>query len=169
MQMRNKKYNTNTGCQKKSINFRHMLGFCLLIGAVMVAGCSNNYGRVVRNSDVAAAFEQGQAVDDYYYYYSGREGSPYALVGIDKTYKVPSKLWEPFVPSTEVLQRKAAFIYKNQDEAPYGADIVDPDGQRIGVWYSRVLNVHSRIDKESKTVSVLYRDPELGGGGLVYP
>jgi hypothetical protein len=167
--MRNKKYNPKTGCSGKSVIYRQMLVICLLIGAVIVSGCANNYGRVVRSSEVTAAFEQGQAVGSYNYYYSGREGSPYALIGIDKAYKVPSKLWQPFVPSTEVLQRKATFIYKNYDEAPYGAEIIDPDGQRIGVWYSRVLAVHSEIDTEAKTVSVLYRDPEMGGGGRVYP
>jgi hypothetical protein len=141
------------------------LAIVVLSGLIILGGCTNNYGRISRNADVTRAFEQGVAQDGYNYYYSGREGSPYALIGIDKQYQVPSKLWEPFVPSAEVLQRKATFIYHYQDERPYGADIFDQNGQKIGFWYSRVANVSAAIDDEAKTVSVLFKDPELGAGG----
>ncbi len=140
----------------------------ILVWGAVISGCASNYGRFARSPEVAAAIEGGQASPEYNYYFFGRERMPYALIGIDKTYQVASKLWIPFTPSNAKLQRMATFIYDYYDERAYGANILDPSGQPVGVWYSKISTVHAKIDNENKRVSVVFKDPEMDGGGRIY-
>jgi hypothetical protein len=65
--------------------------------------------------------------------------------------------------------KKVAFIHDSYNEQPYGAYILDPSGERIGVWYSRVQTVHAQVDHENQTISVVFTDPEMDGGEAVFP
>ncbi len=140
----------------------------ILVWGAAISGCASSYGRFARSPEVAAAFESGQASPDYSYYYFGRKRMPYAMIGVDKAYQVDSKFWKPFTPSTENLQRMATFIYDYFDERAYGANILDPSGQPVGVWYSKIPTVHAKFDNENRLVSVVFTDPEMDGGGRVY-
>jgi hypothetical protein len=42
---------------------------------------------------------------------------------------------------------------------------LSPAGERIGVWYSRIVAVHVQVDEADKTVSIVFVDPENDGGG----
>jgi len=138
--------------------------FFLVWGAA-ISGCANQYGRFNNSPEVAAAFESGQSFPDYNYFYAGRQSMPHALIGIDKAYQVPSKLWKAFTPTTEDLARMADYILLVQNALPYGAQILSPSSARIGVWYSRIAAVHVQVDEASKTVSIVFVDPENDGGG----
>jgi len=136
-----------------------------MVWGAALSGCANQYGRFSLSPEVATAFEEGQAVPDYNYFYAGRQSMPHAVIGIHKTYQVPSKLWKAFTPTTEELSRMADYILVVQNARPYGAQILSPAGERIGVWYSRIVAVHVQVDEAAKAVSIVFVDPENDGGG----
>jgi hypothetical protein len=137
----------------------------LILGLVL-SGCANNsYGRFGLSQEVETAFESGHAFPDYNYFYAGRQSMPHAVIGIDKAYQVPSKLWKAFTPTPAELTRMANHILRVHNEQPYGAEILSPSRQRIGVWYSRIVAVHVEVDEANKSVSIVFVDPENDGGG----
>jgi hypothetical protein len=133
----------------------------LLVGGAALSGCAGNYGRFNRSFEVTAAFQAGQPYPDYNYYFAGREGRPYAIIGIDKTYQVSSRLWKAFTPTSEKLRSMTAFVYDIGNDRAYGANILAPSGERIGVWYSKIVFVHAKVDEDNKVIDVVFKDPEL--------
>ncbi len=127
----------------------------------LTAGCMKNYGRFTLDAQVKQTFQKGASQPGYRYFYTGREGIPYAIIGIDKGYTVPSKLWIAFEPQPSQLKKKASHIYYSEHDNPYGAHIVSPSGEIIGVWYSNVYNRSVKVDQENRTVEILYKNPEL--------
>ena len=154
-------------CRAKQGHLLRVIGAILsLFLLAAVSGCaSNQYGRFNNSAEVASAFENGQSFPDYNYFYAGRQSMPHALIGIDKTYKVPSKLWKAFTPTSDQLTRMSGHILLVQNALPYGAQIMSPAGERIGVWYSRIVKVHVKVVEADKTVSIVFVDPENDGGG----
>jgi hypothetical protein len=132
-------------------------GVILVIAAsvlAMLSGCSTqNYGRFALDARVSRDFREGAVQPQYQYYYAGRDTMPYAVIGIDAGYTIPSRYWIPFKPQPGQLKKMSANIYGEVDYSPYGAHILDPDGNIIGVWYSNVVI-------RSKTVQVLFKNPE---------
>ena len=144
----------------KSIRSSPILSAAALALAIMVAGCSNNYGGFSRDQQVGLAFRNGNSQSDYNYYYQGRENMPYAIIGIDRNYTVPSRYWIPFEPDEEQLKKMTGNIYGKHKYYPAGSHIVDPAGSIIGVWYSGVDNRSVRVDQQNRTVDILFPNPE---------
>ena len=63
-----------------------------------LAGCSANYGRLEINSAVEQSFRNYDMLDQYQYYYSGRENKPSAIIGIDPTFQFSSEFWKAIEP-----------------------------------------------------------------------
>lgn len=124
-------------------------------------GCGKSYGRFPISSQVEQAFENGSVQTGYRYYYAGREDIPYAIMGIDQKYQVISNEWISFAPDPAKLKKMAKNIYYSEQDAPYGAHIVSPNGEVVGVWYSNVFNRSVTVDEENRTVTVRYRNPDL--------
>ena len=78
----------------------------LAVIILMVAGCTKNYGHFSKSAEVDLAFRQGDHQPDYQYFYAGRDNMPYAIIGIDREYTVPSRYWIPFKPDSETLRAK---------------------------------------------------------------
>jgi len=74
---------------------------------VMVTGCTKNFGQFAKSAEVDLAFRQGDYQPDYQYFYAGRDTMPYAIIGIDRSYTVPSRYWIPFEPELEQLRKMA--------------------------------------------------------------
>jgi hypothetical protein len=127
---------------------------------MMLAGCANNYGGFANSAEVNQAFRQGDTQPGYQYYYTGRDNMPYAIVGIDRSYTVPSKYWIAFEPDSETLRKMSGNMYGKHKYYPVGAHILDPEGTIIGVWYSSIRNYSVSVDPENQTVKLLYRNPE---------
>ena len=150
-----------------SLNINSRVAGLIIIAALMVvvAGCTKNYGRFEKNAEVGLAFRQGDYQPDYQYFYAGRNTRPYAIIGIDRRYAVPSRYWVPFEPEPKQLRKMAGNIYGNYRYYPAGYNILDPDGNIIGVWFSTVKQYSVSVDQQNRTVEVLYRNPENRGGG----
>ena len=161
-----KKYEIGAGRPGITHRAAVWLGVCLLAVGIVISGCAGgNYGRFNRSAEVAADFEKGQSNPQYDYYFYGRELAPHAIIGIDKTYRVPSKLWKAFTPTPAELKRMADYVLLVHNALPYGAYIVDASGNRLGVWYSRIVTVHAEVDEANKTIVIAFADPENDGGG----
>ena len=98
---------------------------------------SFRYGKLERSREVTRAFETLQISDDYNYYTHGLGNIPYAVIGIDKNYKLRKGLWKQVSLTPQMLRgwiRQMDIIYDGFQ--PYGFQILDDNGKAIGVWYS---------------------------------
>lgn len=148
--------------ERHQAKMRVRLGGCLALVAfvLMAVGCSKNYGHFSKSAEVDRAFRQGNHQADYQYFYAGRDNMPYAIIGIDRSYTVPSRYWVPFDPEPEMLRKMSGNIYGKLSSDPAGYHILDPDGTIIGVWFSNVYNYSVSVDQQNRTVEVLFPNPE---------
>ena len=148
--------------ERHPTNVRIRLGGCimLVVLTLMVAGCTKNYGQFTKSAEVTSAFSQGDHQPDYQYFYAGRDNMPYAIIGIDRTYTVPSRYWIPFEPESEMLRKMSDNMYGKHTYYPTGFHILDPGGNIIGVWYSSVNQYSVSVDQQNRTVELLFRNPE---------
>ena len=100
-----------------------------------LAGCLANYGRLQLDSAVEQAFRNNEMLDNYQYYYSGRENKPSAIIGIDPAFQFSSKYWTAVEPSQ--FETIVGRMYPDYGYL-YGAYMMAPDGRKAGVWYSWV-------------------------------
>lgn len=142
-----------------------VMGVCIL---ALFSGCGmQSYGRFALDAKVSQDFREGVTQPQYRYYYAGRDTMPYAIIGIDAAYTVPSRFWIAFKPRPGQLKKMSADIYGEVDDTPYGAHILDPEGNIIGVWYSKVFIRSVRVDEKHHTVQVLFKNPEnVDDGGV---
>ena len=112
----------------------------LLFSSAAMVGCSENYGRLQRSQEVDQMFKTYQVLPDYNYYYTGPEGRPDAIMGIQNEYMLETAHWKPFDASEDILKQWVDTInFHNIASAryyPYGFFILDSEGSRLGIWYS---------------------------------
>ncbi len=132
----------------------------LIVLMLMLVGCNTNYGRFINSAEVDLSFRRGDHQPDYQYFYAGRDTMPYAIIGIDRTYTVPSRYWIPFEPEPDTLKKMTGNMYWKDRYNPYGSQILAPDGTIIGVWYSSVYLPSVKVDQQKRTVDVLFKNPE---------
>ena len=139
--------------------------FAVVALMIVVAGCNKNYGRFTIDTQVSQAFRTGAMQPEFNYYYTGRDTMPYAIIGIDHGYTVPSRYWIPFEPEPAQLKKMSQNIYRYYHFQPYGSTILDSEGKVVGVWYSNIFQRSVTVDQENHTVQVLYENPENFDGG----
>jgi hypothetical protein len=145
------------------INLSGRQGLLAVFIIASLAGCFANYGRLQIDSAVDQAFRNREMLDNYQYYYSGRENKPSAIIGIDPAFQFSSKYWTAVDPSqfkTMVGRMFPDFGYL------YGAYMVAPDGRKAGVWYSWV-NTYT-VKFEGDRIIVFSPEPfaDVGNGGF---
>ena len=92
-----------------------------------LAGCLANYGRLQLDSAVEQAFRNNEMLDNYQYYYSGRENKPSAIIGIDPAFQFSSKYWTAVEPSQfEIIVGR---MYPDYGYL-YGAYMMAPTAER---------------------------------------
>jgi len=150
---------------------RRLLRFCaalgVLIASTILSGCFENYGRLRHNDEVTRTFQTYQVKPDYKYYYYGRTNMPYAVVGIDREYQMRSRIWREVDQDTEKFKEMVFWVwddyrYYNQRNFTKGADILDPDGKKVGIWYSGLWWAAIRFE-ENKRIVVMPETPFMGG------
>ena len=119
-----------------SKRFRQTAATILFSTALLtLPACLSSYGRIKANPDLTNVFKQQQTLPDYIYYYCGRENLPYAVVGIDPRYEFQDRLWHRLETKAAVSKSVAGIRLWN-DRWARGAEILDPAGNRIGIWFS---------------------------------
>jgi hypothetical protein len=117
---------------------------------LILPGCMSSYGRLKANPELTDAFTNRRALPpDYIYYYCGRENLPYAVVGIDPAYQFEDRVWFK-IETKEEVYKKAASVVAWNDIWSRGAEILDPSGNRIGIWFSYYQHTTVKVGPENK-------------------
>jgi hypothetical protein len=146
-------------CQNENIHHTRCLPtvncIILLVFFAVIAGCAGSYGKLVSNPVIMDQYQTGTLSDDYQFYYSGREGLPYAVVGIDKTYQFNARLWFKIDSMDQVYKKISNLSDLHPDASRMrAADILDHNGKRIGVWFSYYYYTPVRINSETGVVEI---------------
>ena len=103
-------------------------------------------------------FEASKVPEQYQYYSIGRSGMPYAIIGIAPSWQLESRFWEAVAPNSFEFAGKVRFIWDphswEQFDSGRGAWILDPDGNRIGIWYSMYPHTTVVVAKQRHRVTV---------------
>lgn len=144
--------------------------FTLCTGLMMlllVAGCSQNYGRIHWDENVTHAFETNQVSPDYNFYQYTVGMQVYAIVGLDPKLEMHSRIWRKLAsPDTEEFKVATSRIWYNYTailEDPRGAVIRDPAGENVGVYFSSLRFVTIKFMPENQVMVMLDTSPITGG------
>jgi len=146
---------------KKLHRLSTVIGLGLLF--LLCSCATSNYGKLQPSPEITKIFDDDRILSDHSYYYSGLQGVPDAIVGIQSNYSLKSKRWQQ-VDLTSLLLRKwvdrMAYVHM---VTPRGAWILDSDGHRIGVWYAARHQATVRVDQENRVFIAAPLPPELRG------
>ncbi len=127
----------------------------LLAAFAMIAGCMGSYGELVSSPATQEQYHTRSLAETYQYYYSGRSGLPYAVVGINKKYRFNSRLWFKIDTMDQVYQKISDLSNLHPDATRMRtADILDHKGNKIGVWFSYYYYTPVRINPETGVVEI---------------
>jgi len=111
--------------------------FVAAVSLFVLFGCLANYGSLKSNSEITRLFSEKQVPLEYRYYYCGRENFPYAIIGVqrDLTFNLP--FWVEVDPKSDDFTKMLEKLYSRDGSGnPIGAEILNPQQQRVGIWYS---------------------------------
>ena len=140
------------------------LSIVLVLMMAVLSGCgSPNYGRLQSSHEVTQMFKNNQILSDHQYYFSGFQRIPYGIIGIGSRYRLRSSRWKPIELNPTLLNQLAYRMDHVYSLEPRGAWILDPDGNRVGIWYSSRDETRVKIEKNDYVVVVIPRPPDLSG------
>ena len=150
---------------QKAQNKFQQLSTALGIGLIiLLCSCTtSNYGKLQANPEITKIFDDNRILVDHSYYYSGLQGVPDAIIGLHTNYTLKSKLWQAVDFNSQLLKtwvNRMAYVHL---VTPRGAWILDPEGQRIGVWYSARHQTTVRVEKDNHVFIAAPVPPELRG------
>ena len=131
----------------KSFDNRNRLCSLLtvIISLFVLAGCATggNFGKTERNRDLDNMFLNYEVLPDHRYYTSGGFDAPDAILAIHRDYELDNtKTYWRLIPNVDYDQMRIWIdtIAPEQDyrysNAYFAAYILDPEGEKIGAWYS---------------------------------
>jgi hypothetical protein len=120
---------------KKNIN---PLIFLLIFTMILFGACAGNYARYKVSDEVEKSFKSFQALPDYAYYYDRGSYRPSAIIAIHKSYTLSnSDLWYKVDLSGGQLKSLVTEMVSHATtRPPYGYYILDPNGKKIGMYYT---------------------------------
>lgn len=154
--------------QTRQLN--HLICLFIAAGLLFCLGCkAGNYASLKTSADLMAQYKGGSLDTNYQYYYVGRSGLPYVVVGIDRAYTFDDKFWVKIETQEDVYKkiRNLADLEPDQYKL-YAKDIISPDNQKVGVYFSYYLSAPAMVDEEKKQVTVYnpYKPGSRGGLGF---
>lgn len=152
------------GTQIKPITYR-VVSFALLVGvAAVFSACSGMYGSYKRDAEIYHAFQANQVNPNYTYYFNGVGNQVYAIIGLEPKYRINSVFWREVKPDTDKFKTLVNQIWEDYGYRTYGADLLDPAGQKIGIVYSSIYGVTTKFLKNNQ-IEVMLNTPFLWGPG----
>jgi len=152
---------------RRAIFIAFRITAALLLTIAVFAGCSTaNRGGLRNSREVGRAFEIRHVYPDYRYWFYNQENSPYAVVGLGQPYRLEDINWKEVDPNSKTFEKVVGLVesFPVRGSFTYGAYILDPQAQPIGVWYSS-LNAGIRVDPETKVVSISTAMPWIDDDG----
>jgi hypothetical protein len=147
--------------QKKILVYTGLLTINVFI-MIVLSGCLQNYGRLNRSTDVKTAFKTNQVPSEYSYYFFGRSNQPDAVMGLEPEWTLRSRLWRTVESDTAEFKYMTKWVWEDLQFYAYGANILDPEGRKIGIIYTSALMAAVKVDKDTKTIEVM---PHIWTGG----
>lgn len=91
----------------------------------------------------------------YHYYALMDADSPYAIVGLEKGYRVNGPYWKTVNPDSPRFSSLVNLVEDSPVEgsSAYGAYILDSQNRIIGTWYSS-MTAGVAVNNRTKTVSI---------------
>lgn len=135
--------------------------------AILISACSiANLGWLRNSEEVDRAFATLQVFPNSRYWYLYLEDSPYAVLGLNREYRLEDISWTEVEPSSEVFRKVVGLVesFPVPGSRTYGAYILDSKGERIGVWYSS-MSAGITVDPDTKVVSITTGTPWMHGDG----
>ena len=157
---------------QKLNNNRLLLNIILAVAGIAVlalfAGCAGNYGSLKRDAEVKQAFESNQVPREYKYYYYG-DSEPYVIFGIEPKYEMDSRMWRDTAPDTAEFKEAIRFMWEDYGYYRFGADILDPNGNKVGILYSSIRETAVKFVGDNQVVVMPHTPflwgPTAGSGG----
>ena len=146
---------------KKLYRLSTAIGLGLLF--LLCSCATSNYGQLQASPEITKIFAENRILSDHFYYYSGLQGVPDAIIGIHSGYSLKSKRWQQIDFNSQLLRKwvdRMAYVHL---VTPRGAWILDSDGHRIGVWYAARHQTTVRVDQENRVFIAAPLPPELRG------
>jgi len=156
--------NMNASLNPKRLTCLFSPWLVLIIMTSMLIGCKTaNYGKFKQSSEVEKMFASGQVLSDHKYYHTGSNSRGGAVMGINKNYTLDDESWDTAKDIQKELKSWVERMNKRNDA--WGYYILAPDGQQIGIYYSRG-DAGSVIMGENNQVTIFpaVRFPESSGG-----
>ena len=151
---------------KKPAVFSTLSFMLILIAALfMLAGCSSTYGSYKRDAAIYQDFQSDQVNSNYDYYYNGVGNQVYAIVGIEPKYQIHSEFWREVKPDTAEFKKLTNRIWSDYWYEPYGADLLNPSGSKIGIVFTSINEVTVKFLADNQ-IDVLLGTPYLWGPGV---
>jgi hypothetical protein len=126
--------------QKDCAKIKHGSPHILIVLVLILIGCAEDYGRLVRDHEVNEIFKSYQILRDHRYYFSGPEGRPDAIMGIHPDYTLETTQWTEIDLTEGKLKKLIDWINfhhrNNSRNYPDGFLILDHNGRQVGIWYS---------------------------------
>jgi len=123
---------------------------------LFLSGCAGSPGKIQFNESLSSSYKDTLQIEEFNYYYCGRSGLPYAVIGIDKKYKFNDRVWHKINTLDDLfieidrLADSPEHYYKMTV-----ADILDIKGDKIGVWFSYYNCAHITTGLDNNTIDVL--------------
>jgi hypothetical protein len=141
--------------------------FAVVVLTVLI-GCSDLlYGRLASNSEVTETFQTYQFLPDHTYYYRGTFSRPFVIAGINKNFVLDSPLWVEIDPNSQdfnTLIDRISLQGTGSTTQPWGFNILDKDGDYVGVWYSAIRAAAVDIDRNGRIIKLApIRTTTIGG------
>jgi hypothetical protein len=125
---------------------------------------SFKYGKLKRDRDVNRTFQTYKVLSTHKYYTSGIGNIPYAIIGIDKKYKLRPGMWQEVELTTPLLRSWISQMDNIYGYPPYGCIILDDNGQAIGIWYSSKQWTTVIIEEDNEIAILAPEPPGFSGG-----
>ena len=133
-----------------------------MVISVLLFGCSARYGSLQLDTQVQEEFESNSVPKEYKYYYYGFSTAPYVIFGIEPKFVVNSKMWREAAPDTEEFKEMIRWIWEDYGYLKFGADILDPNGAKVGILYSAINQTSIKFVDDNQIV-VMPNSPFLWG------
>jgi len=149
----------------KKRTFRMVALACLIILPAGVTGCSARYGRLQSDDAVFQSFQNYQPQPGYKYYLYGHSNRYYALAGLDSKYAMESRMWSAIDPDSDKFKTAVYWMWNDNalsNSDVYGANILDPDGNKAGEYYSGIRFVTVKFG-EGDRIELMPDTPFLRG------
>ena len=65
---------------------------------LFLSGCTASFGKIQLNQSLSGSYKDTLQIEEFNYYYCGRSGLPYAVIGIDKKHTLNDRVCIKSIP-----------------------------------------------------------------------